>query len=122
MLKTSTILVAAVAVFGMTQMASAQGYYQDTHFHDVPHTTTHTDYVRHGNHIDAVPHTTTHIDRVPHTTLRPRTPWYPQRNLVPHTTTHTDFIPHGNHVDAVPHTTTHFHLRRPRYLRVYATV
>ena len=113
MLKTSTIVIAAVAVFGMTQLASAQGFYPETHYHNVPHTTTHTDYVRHGNHVDAVPHTTTHIDRVPHTTYRPINPWRPR--YVPHTTTHIDYVPHGNHVDAVPHTTTHFH-RVPRLI------
>ena len=57
MLKTSTLVMAAVAVFGMTQLANAQGFIADTHFHDVPHTTTHTDLVRHGNHYHAVPHT-----------------------------------------------------------------
>jgi hypothetical protein len=115
MLKMSTIAIAAVTVFGMAQMANAQGYYQNTHNHGVPHTTTHTDFVRHGNHVDAVPHTTTHIDQVPHTTLRPLNPWYPQQNYIPHTTTHTDYLRHGNHFDAVPHTTTHFD-RIPQYV------
>ena len=119
MLKTSTIIMAAVAIFGTAQLASAQGYYPSTHYDNVPHTTTHTDYVRHGNHVDAVPHTTTHIDRVPHTTFRPINRWNPRPNYVPHTTTHTDYIPHGNHVDAVPHTTTHWDRvpqYRPRYV------
>ena len=68
MFKPSTLILAAVAIFGTAQFANAQGFYQETHFHNVPHTTTHLDYVRHGNHIDAVPHTTTYIDAVPHTT------------------------------------------------------
>ena len=107
---TSVLVIAAVAV--TAQFANAQGYYE-THFHNVPHTTTHIDYVPHGNHLHAVPHTTTHIDRVPHTTFRPVNPWRPR--YVPHTTTHIDYVPHGNHVDAVPHTTTHFH-RVPRLI------
>lgn len=114
MFKPSTIILAAVAIFGTAQFANAQGYYQDTHFHDVPHTTTHIDYVPHGNHFHAVPHTTTHIDRVPHTTLRPIPHWNSRPTYVPHTTTHTDLIPHGDHYDAVPHTTTHWH-RVPQY-------
>ncbi len=119
MLKTSTIILAAVAVFGTAQFASAQGYFPNTHYDNVPHTTTHTDNVRHGNHVDAVPHTTTHIDRVPHSTFRPINRWNPRPISVPHTTTHTDYAPHGNHVDAVPHTTTHWDRvpqYRPRYV------
>ena len=130
MLKTSTIALAAVAVFGMTQLANAQVYSQNTHFHSVPHTTTHTDFVRHGNHIDAIPHTTTHVDRVPHTTIRLRSSLYPQQYYgrqnnsrqsvarqiyVPHTTTHLDRVRHGNHSHVVPHTTTHFD-RVPRFV------
>jgi len=107
MLKTSTLILAAVAVFGMTQLANAQGFIADTHFHDVPHTTTHTDLVRHGNHYHAVPHTTTHIDRVPHTTLRPINHWRPR--YVPHTSTHFHRVRHGFHSHLVPHTTTHWH-------------
>lgn len=114
MFKKSTIIMAAVAVLGTVQMANAQGFHQETHFHDVPHTTTHLDYIPHGNHVHAVPPTTTHIDRVPHTILRPTTPWHRRPAFVPHTTTHIDYIPHGNHVDAVPHTTTHWD-RVPRF-------
>lgn len=79
----------------------------------VPHTSTHIDYQRHGNHVDAVPHTTTHYDRVPHNTYNQPRVIYPQgqinthTDLVPHTSTHIDYQRHGNHIDAVPHTTTH---------------
>ena len=93
-------------VFATAQSASAQIFVADTHYDSVPHTTTHIDYVRHGNHFDVAPHTTTHHHLVPHTTLRPLSP---RRILVPHTTTHIDYVPHGNHIDAVPHTSTHFH-------------
>ena len=95
-----------LGVLGATQSASAQIFVAETHCDSVPHTTTHFDYVPHGNHVDAVPHTTTHRHLVPHTTYRRV---YPRRVLVPHATTHIEYVRHGNHVDMVPHTTTHFH-------------
>ena len=113
MLKASTLVIVTAAVLGMTQFAGAQGFYPDTHYHNVPHTSTHTDYVRHGFHVDAVPHTTTHFHSVPHTSFSPMNYWQPQ--YVPHTATHVDYLPHQGHVDAVPHTTTHWD-RAPMYV------
>jgi hypothetical protein len=62
MLKTKLSLLALAVAFVSVQTVSAQHYYQQTHIDLVPHTTTHTDYVPHGNHLHAVPHTTTHFD------------------------------------------------------------
>jgi len=131
MLKLTTGLLTVVAMFAITHVASGQ-FYPNTHFHNVPHTQTHIDYVPHNGHVDAVPHTTTHFHQVPHTTFRPNYPqqqfypqqqqqfypqqqqFYPQQQqvfrprVVPHTTTHNHLVPHNGHLDVVPHTTTHF--------------
>ena len=147
MKKLSTILFAAIAIFGTAQLANAQGFHGGGHYDSVPHTTTHTDYQRHGGHVDAVQHTTTHVDQVPHGNFSSRfgsnyagqsnwnqsgnwnqssnlginsnwnQPRYRNRNVAAHTTTHTDYVPHGNHVDAQLHTTTHYDQVQRGYYR-----
>ncbi len=99
------LVLVAGGVLGVVQSASAQLFVAETHYDSVPHSTTHIDYIRHGNHVDADSHTTTHRHSLPHRTYRRV---YPRRVLVPHASTHVDYLPHGNHVDPVPHTTTHF--------------
>jgi len=130
MLRIKLSLLAVGVLFAWSQSAEAQVYYQDTHLHSVPHTTTHTDYVPHNGHLHAVPHTTTHFDQVPHTTYRPlyqqqyvpqqqyipqqqyvpqqqyipQTNYYPPQQGIPHTTTHFDNVPHTTtHTDYIPH-------------------
>lgn len=53
-----------IAALPFTLLLSSPAWGQ--HVHVVPHSTTHTDIVRHGNHYHAVPHTTTHLDVVTH--------------------------------------------------------
>ena len=118
--------LALTVVFVMSQVGTAQIYYQDTHFHNVPHTTTHTDYIPHNGHFDAVPHTTTHIDQLPHTTFRPTyqypsTQWQQPYNTYQPYPLQQQYVPQQNYYPQtynypsqqyypqqyVPHTTTH---------------
>lgn len=121
MLKTSTIIMAAVAVFGTAQLVSAQGYNQGTHYDNVPHTTTHTDYVRHRFHVDAVPHTTTHVDRQLHTNYGQTNAWFPRSTQNYNYQSTNQYQPRSQYQSTnqynyapqyqpryAPHTTTHY--------------
>lgn len=68
MFRTTIGLTAVAAMLLVSWEAQAQYWGQQGHYDAVPHTTTHLDYIPHGNHIDVVPHTTTHIDHVYHPT------------------------------------------------------
>ena len=106
MIKTSTLVIAAILVFGANQFASAQSFYRQSHNHYVPHRTTHTDYVRHGNHIDAIPHTTTHFDQVPHSTYRAVNPWWSMNS--PRSITRARNTRNRNYFGSAPYTNNHW--------------
>ncbi|TWU20614.1 hypothetical protein Pla52o_44920 [Novipirellula galeiformis] len=118
-------ILATLAVSAML-ITSEQAAAQWGHIDYVPHTQTHIDYYRHGNHLHAVPHTTTHVDpvyhngphynSVPYQSRRPviqygqpqyrsgyRT-YYGLPNGVQ--STYRSTYP-STHIDYVPHTQTH---------------
>jgi hypothetical protein len=127
--KTLSGFFAVAGFLGLASSIQAQYY--------VPHTTTHIDQVRHGNHYHNVPHTTTHYHALPntyshygslpygsrypscyggHQSYRPKYPvptYSPYRSTyqpnVPRTSMHLDIVPHRGHYHIVPHTGSHGH-------------